>query len=126
MSQLTDVTVEKSSVNEESKVPTIAVIPDEKVYPEKVFYHGVHVLLNFNKNDGVNMKEEQADIDPYTDAEEMEDVRLGYERERHWRMVFEDNDGGVDNHKSIPHAKRWDVYMNKKKTLIRGGYSVEV
>ena len=32
LSQLTDVTVEKSSVNEESKVPTIAVIPDESIY----------------------------------------------------------------------------------------------
>ena len=75
--QLTAVTVEKRPVHEEPEVPTIDVIPDEKVYPEKVFYHGVHILLHFNKDDGVNRKEDQADIDPYADAEEMEDVRLG-------------------------------------------------
>ena len=32
-----------------------------------------------------------------TDEEEMEDVHLVDERERHWRMVFEENDVGVDN-----------------------------
>ena len=29
-------------------------------------------------------------------------------------MVFEDNDGGVDNAKELLHAKRWDVYVNEK------------
>ena len=27
----------------------------------------------------------------------MEYVNLDDDRERHWRMVFEDNDGGVEN-----------------------------
>ena len=56
----------------------------------------------------------------------MEDVKLDDKRERHWRMVFEDNDGGVDNQKAILHAKRWDIYMNEKEASIKGGYSVEV
>ena len=41
-------------------------------------------------------------------------------------MVFEENDGGVDNHKYIPHSKRCDLYMNEKKELIRGRNYVEV
>ena len=39
-------------------------------------------------------------------------VNLDNERERHWRMVFEDNDGGVDYAKALLHAKMWDVYVN--------------
>ena len=46
--------------------------------------------------------------------------------ERHWRMVFEDNDGGVDNAKALLHAKRWYLYLNEKEQLVKGGYSVEV
>ena len=44
------------------------------------------------------------EADPY--GEDMEEVRLKYERERHWRIVFEDNKVGVDYEKSIIHAKR--------------------
>ena len=44
----------------------------------------------------------------------MEDVILYYERERHWRMVFEDYDGGMEHPKEILHTKRWDIYMNGK------------
>ena len=45
----------------------------------------------------------------------MEDVILENERERHWRVVFEDNMGGVDDEKVIPNDKMWDVYMNEKR-----------
>ena len=47
---------------------------------------------------------------PYPDEEEMEDMRLDDKRYCHWRMVFEDNDGGVDKEKAILHNKRWDIY----------------
>ena len=50
------------------------------------------------------------DDDP--DEEEMDDINLYNERERHWSMVFEDNDGGVDNAKTLLHANRWDVCVN--------------
>ena len=43
--------------------------------------------------------------------EDMDDFNLDNERERHWRMVFEDNDGGVDGAKALLYAKRWDVYF---------------
>ena len=47
-------------------------------------------------------------------------------RERHCRMLFEDNDGGVDDAKALLHAKRWDVYVNEREKLVKGGYLVEV
>ena len=43
------------------------------------------------------------------DEEDMYDVNIDDERDRHWRMVFEDNDGGVDDNKTLLHANRWDV-----------------
>ena len=52
----------------------------------------------------------------------MDYVNLDNKRERHWRMVFEDNDGGVDDPKSLLHAKKWDVYVNEKENLVKGGY----
>ena len=42
----------------------------------------------------------------YPYEEDMQDVRLNYERERHWKMIFEDNNGGVYDEKSIQHDKR--------------------
>ena len=30
-------------------------------------------------------------------------------RERHWRMVFEDNNGGVYEAKALLHDNKWDV-----------------
>ena len=33
---------------------------------------------------------------------------------------------GVDDKKALLYAKRWDVYLNEKENLIKGGYSVEV
>ena len=47
---------------------------------------------------------------PY--EEEMEDVKLDDERENHWRMVFEDNDGEDDDKKALLNGKSWDVYVN--------------
>ena len=44
------------------------------------------------------------------DEEEMDDVNIDDDRERHWRNVFEDNEGCVDYKKTLLHAKRWD-YM---------------
>ena len=54
-------------------------------------------------------------MDPHPDEEEVEYLILDNKREHHWRMVFEDNDGGVDNEKVVLHANRWDFYMNEEK-----------
>ena len=56
--------------------------------------------------------------------EEMYDVNLDDERERRWRVMFEDNDGGVDDSKELLHAKRWDIYVNEKENLVKVGYLV--
>ena len=58
------------------------------------------------------------DLDP--DEEDMGDVKLYNERERHWRIFFEDNDVGVYDKKLILHAKRWDVYINEKISADEG------
>ena len=33
---------------------------------------------------------------------------------------------GVDDNKALLHSKRWDVYVNEKEKLIKGGYFMEV
>ena len=60
------------------------------------------------------------------EEEDIEDVKLDNKREHHWRMFFEDNNGGVDNKKALLHVKRWYVYVNEKEKIIKGGYLVEV
>ena len=84
------------------------------------------MFLNLNKEDGVDRKMEQLGVDLDTNEEEMKDVKQYEERERHWSIVFEDNDGGVDNEKALLHAKRWYVHMKEKWDLIKSGYSMEV
>ena len=44
----------------------------------------------------------------------MDNVHLEDDRERHWRMVFEYNDGGVDYAKAFIYANMWDVCVNEK------------
>ena len=60
------------------------------------------------------------------DAEVMEDLIIYNKRERHWRMGFKDNEEGVDDEKMILHYKRWYIYMDEKRSLIKCGYSMEV
>ena len=52
------------------------MIPDETVPLEKVYLNGVHLLLTFNKEDGVKSNEKQVYVDPDPDEGDMEDVRL--------------------------------------------------
>ena len=46
-------------VEEEPDVTTIPEIPEEQVNSEKGYYHGVYVIINFNKEDGVDRKEDK-------------------------------------------------------------------
>ena len=50
--------------------------------------------------------------DPY--EKDMENFNLNDDRGHHWRMVSENNGGGVDNAKALIHDKRWDLYVNEK------------
>ena len=69
-------------------------------------------MLQFKKDVIVDSNEEQADVEDDPDEEDMNDIHLDDEREHHWRMVFEDNDGGDDDAKAFLHANRWDIYVN--------------
>ena len=55
------------------------------------------------------------------DEEEKDDVNIDDKRERHWTKHFEENEGGADE-KSLLHAKRWDLYLNEKESLVKGKY----
>ena len=83
-------------------------------------------MIRLNKEFYVGSKEEKAEMEDDPDEEEMDDVNLDEKMERHWRMVSKDNDGGVDDAKALLLAKRWDVYVNEKEKLFKGGYLVEV
>ena len=39
---------------------------------------------------------------------------LDDERKNHWRMGFEDKNGGMDGSKELVHAKKWYVYNSDK------------
>ena len=73
------------------------MIPDEAVDLDKGYYHGVYILLKFNKEDDIDRKGDQSNMEEDTGEEDMEDMRIRNEIERHWKMVFGDNKGGVDD-----------------------------
>ena len=60
--QLTVMKEEKRPLQEEPEVPTIPEISDETVPLEKGYYYCVYVMLNFNKEGSVDMKQDQVDV----------------------------------------------------------------
>ena len=94
---------------------TIPVIPEDKNEGHKGYYVCVYVILQFKTEDEIDNKEEQIELKIDPDEEEKYDINIEDERERHWRNVFEENEGGVDE-KALLHAKRWDLYQRKGKT----------
>ena len=55
--------VENIPVEEEPEVSTIPEIPEDQVELEKGYYRCVYVTLWFKEGVGVDIKEEQADVD---------------------------------------------------------------
>ena len=108
-------------MDEELKVPIIAVVPDETVDSDQGYCYGVHVMKYFNNGGGVNRKEYQEYLGPDLDEEYMEGVRLNYKIEHHFWVVLGGNYVGVEYQKAILHTNRWDVYMNNKRRLLRVG-----
>ena len=100
------------------------MIPE--LYEQLGCFRWVYIYLHFIKKDEVDKREEQVGVELDPDEEEIEDVVLDDEREIHWCMVFEENNGGVDGTKAILHDKKWDVYNSQKEMLEKGGHSVEV
>ena len=56
-------------------------------------------MPRFKKEVGVEIREAKADVEDDPDEEDIGDVNLDDERESHWRMVFEENDGVVEDAK---------------------------
>ena len=83
-------------------------------------------MLRFKKEVGVASKEKHVDVEDDPDEEEMDNVNLDDERERRWRIVSGDNDGGVDDAKAFLYAKSWYIYVNEKGKLVKGVYLVEI
>ena len=48
------------------------------------------------------------------------------ERERHWGMIFDDNNGRVDGTNNLLHAKKWYVCNSQNAALVKVRYWVEV
>ena len=98
------IVVFRSEVEEEIEVREVGMIPD--VREELGCYHWFYIYLNFIKENGVENKEEQVRVNPGPDEEEIEDVVLDDDRERHWQMVFEGENAGVDGTKDLLCAKK--------------------
>ena len=109
--QLTVVTAHEILVEEAPEASTIPEIPEDNAESHKGYYQCVYVLLQLKTEDEIDNKEEQTELDNDPDKEDMGDVNIDDERERQWRNVSEDNEGGVDE-KALLHAKRWDLYFN--------------
>ena len=125
LNQLTVVIEENIPVEEEPELSTIPEIPEDQVEKDKGYYRCVYVMLQFKKDVSVDNKEYQADVEDDPDEEEMDDINLDDKRERHWRIVFEENNGGMDDAKALLHAKRWYIYVNEKEKIVKGGYLVQ-
>ena len=98
---------------------TIPGIPEDIVESHKGYYVCVYVLLQFKTEDKIDNTEEQTELENDPDEEDEYEINIDDERERHWRNIFEDNEGGVDD-KEFLHAKRWDLYLNNKEKLVKG------
>ena len=93
-----------------------------KVGAELGCYHCVYISIHFIKQDEVEKMQQQVGVDPDPDGGQIEDVVLDDEIKRHWRMVFEDTNRGVDRKEELLHAKNWDVYNLERKALVKVGY----
>ena len=99
LNRLTVVTVDSIPATKQYRVPTISTKTEESINLDKIYYHVVYVFLKFNKKGNNDTKEENTEMEANMYQEQMEDVRLDNERQRHWRMVFEYNKGGIDQNK---------------------------
>ena len=67
---------------------TIPEITEDNVEKLKGYYRCVYVLIEFKNEDVFDSKEEQAEVENDPDEEEMDDVNIDDERERHWRFFL--------------------------------------
>ena len=48
-------------------------------------------------------------MEPDPGEEGIKDVVLDGDKEHHWRIIFEDNNGGMDGTKALLHDNKWYV-----------------
>ena len=75
---------------------------------KKGYYHGVYVLLQFNKENGIYIKGYYIDMWYNLEKDETEDAILDDGKQCHYMIFFGDNNGGIDDKKELIHARRWD------------------
>ena len=88
LNQLTVAIADKIMAEEEPEVSTIPEIPEDNVKKQKGYYRCVYVLLQFKTEDKIDSKEEQTELENDPDEEDMDDVNIDDERERHWINVL--------------------------------------
>ena len=98
----------------ESMAPTIDEIPDDTVDLDIVYYHYTCVLTNFNKEDGVNRKEDRKYMEVDLDKADMEDATLGKLKGSSMEGCLLGQRRRNRRKKSLLHANRWDVYISEK------------
>ena len=64
----------------------VEMIPE--VHEDLGCYHWVYISLHFIEENEVNKKEDQVGLESDPDKEEIEDLFLHDEIERHWRMFL--------------------------------------
>ena len=85
-----DLTIE---VEQEIQMREVQMIPD--MVEQLGCYHSVSVSQQFIKEGIVEKRYDKLGVDTDPDKEEIKNLGLGDDRQRHWRMVFEDNNGEV-------------------------------
>ena len=58
----------------------MSAIPDKSIDLDKGYYCAVYAMIHFKKEDGFDRKDDLVDMNPDTDEEDMEDVRLDNKR----------------------------------------------
>ena len=72
-------------------------------------YHWVHIYLRFIKQYVVDKRKKQVGMKQDPDEQQIQDVVHDDQIQLHWRMFFQDNNGGLDGMKYFIHDKKWDV-----------------
>ena len=83
------VMVFRNEVEDEIEVRKVEIFPE--VREELGCYYWVYIYLYFIKEDGLENSEEMVGVETDPDEDYMNNVVLNDDRERHWRICFEDN-----------------------------------
>ena len=115
--KLTIVIVDSRPQAEEDEVPPISEIHVETV-------GDVYMLLQLKTEDGVDIKQDQKQMEAYPYQDDMKDFMVNEKMKNNLIMVIYGNEGERDEDKYLLYYKRWYLYMRDKRSLIKGLYCV--